>query len=226
MSNRKAVFSIGKIIMLWSAIIAGYDQIGTAQQQISGPIALNYSQCTGITALDAAFDSRGTIHLLYANIDSGIYYQESSDRGQSWLHRQMLAPNLPAEYSENSIEFSLIKIISVRDTLYTFWNSQGHLFRRSSADGGIDWSSPLRIFTDEELGVFLLVVQNDIVYIVYNGRINDKPETYFRKSSDAGVTWSSPIVVAPCFYGNCQANNSTFAINRNYIHVIENTTRT
>ncbi len=221
MSNSKVTLriGIGTLILLCYAFTSAYSREEDSRQN-SGPNPIYYTQGSEVVSLDAVFDSSGSIHLLYSTTDKGIFYQRSSDKGQSWSTPQMLAANLPGIYSDDSIQYILIKIVSIGAALYAFWNSNSDLIQCSSMDNGISWNSPSAVISAEDMGMFSLIADYDVIYIAYHGKVNASLGTYFRKSADGGLTWSSPVKIDARDSSQRLAVYSGIALNQNCVYVV------
>ncbi len=216
MSTRKITLAIGigTLILLCSALILGHSQEGNNIQETSSALfSVENSQRNDDISLDAAFDSTGSIHLLYASLNKEISYQRSTDSGQNWSAPILLTPvsiDIKNQY----------KIAFIGSTLYAFWISEGDLFQRFSVDGGFTWSLPTRILSDNHIGYFSMIVFNQVIYLIYSGKISDNLGTYFQKSADAGLSWSSPARIKPEFKDNGWNSIFSMAISQNYIHIV------
>jgi len=175
--------------------------------------SIKYTQSQNRISLDAIFDPKGTIHIIWACEGKGLVYQNSSDIGQTWSRPQKLTPAYISVYNQ-------FKIILLGDAIYVFWiYDGGNLFQRFSLDGGNSWSSEVKVLSDKNIGYYTMVADKQVLYLIYGGKVDNEIGTFFQRSSDFGLDWTMPKRISPLIQYRDSESFLSVKIIENYIHI-------
>jgi hypothetical protein len=91
--------------------------------------------------------------------------------------------------------------ISQSGKIHVAWFTQGKarqgVFYANSSNGGVNFSSPMRLGgADENISSPYLLANRKSVWLVWKSFDGEKNSIYLRKSNDDGMTWTNPQVVA------------------------------
>jgi hypothetical protein len=157
-------------------------------------IRISYNQSNSFGPSIASEDST-VIIFWYDDRDSNneIYYRRSSNNGTTWgIETRFTYSN---SYSINSSAAISGSNVSVA------WedgrNGHSEIYYKSSFDGGLSWSSDLRL-TYNQIHVVsahptIARAGSEIVIAWTDNRDNESDEIYFKRSTNSGTTWGSDI---------------------------------
>ncbi len=147
------------------------------------------------TAPDLAVDRAGILHLVYTvqrGPQSGVYYTQSADNGQSWREPTQVFANLDSERMVDRARLTVDRSggIHVSWTEYSFPENFPPLGIRyaHSEDNGQTWTWPLLIDGPYDLSG-LIAVGEEQIHLVWSGTNPDRYK-FHRWSADRGATWS------------------------------------
>ncbi len=169
------------------------------------------------------------LHLAYQDVSTGppveIYYQRSSDVGQTW--------SLPLMVSEDDIWGGQRASIAVDNdaNIYIDWwdykNSPyawtGSIFLRKGVNNGTNWDTIQNLTTLYRAKISDIAVQGNNVHIVwmdqrdYPGSPFDSFEIYYRYSSDRGNTWGPETRLT---YDPHQSTDPRLAADSNFVYLV------
>lgn len=134
-----------------------------------------------------------------------IFFARSTNGGKTFSDPINLSNSLPGDgkgrlterYWDNG---SLDLALGANGTLYAAWTEyEGTLWFRRSADGGTNFSEPLRIsaagHSSPARGPALAVGPDDTVYVAWATGEDPTADIHFAKSTDGGRSFSAPQVV-------------------------------
>ncbi len=202
----------------------------------TGINSVNFTKSNDYIFLNAAFDSKGNIHLLWMIMDSNFVYQRSSDLGKSWSRPKALAYDDPTISKHPMLAriFDHPKIISVGNTLtvlWTFdgeieyhpgengessWSYNGGFVVRTSSDDGLAWGPEHAVYMGVGVLDNVYVTRGDTIYIAFRGLEYDGISTFFSKSLDSGLHWDKPKSVGP----NVKRSDLSIAVDGQSIHIV------
>lgn len=134
---------------------------------------------------DIVVDDSGNIHLIWEDRQRGLFYQKSSDVGETWSAPDILS------HDSNSPRSISPRILSVGNTVLVFWSHNG-LRRRVSIDSGMSWNEPEIVLSGYPSTHSRLISDKDELYLVYGTRDG----LFFTKSEDLGTHWAKTIKIA------------------------------
>ncbi len=154
----------------------------------------------------------GELYVAWAG-PGGIWFDRSSDRGQTWLENDIFVDAMPGgwDYDIPGISrtngFPITKCdlsnSPYHGTIYINWSDQRNgtddtdVWLSKSIDGGFTWSTPIRV-NDDEMGHQQFFTWMDIdqttgwLYFVFYDRRNytdNKTDVYLAISADGGETF-------------------------------------
>jgi hypothetical protein len=216
------VDNVGQLHVFWSSSEQGpfgslyhsWVSLGEAMsaQNWQSPILL----ARGTYQSDAAIDSYGGIHLVYASVEDarGICHQWSDDNGRNWGGRTCV----PREYTlrdQEAEERPRLAIDSHND-LHVVWEIADYspqsqlgyasraVYYARSLDNGQSWIDITAVeeveSRQERMGFQpdwgnIIVDREDRVHIVWVGSADMR--RYHQWSSDGGLTWTIPQIAIP-----------------------------
>ena len=135
------------------------------------------------------------VHIVWAELDNGVYYQRSTDSGITWSE--------PFRLHTDTTVIIHPKLALGGENVYCIWNAgyagRWQLWFTRSTDSGETWDS-IVVLDDSVYCKTMIAASGDTVFIVEH-----MPDTIFqlRKSFDGGVNWSSPYLITkmmPLYY--------------------------
>jgi hypothetical protein len=154
-------------------------------------------------------DSTETIYVVWQDErdgDHNIFLKKSSDYGMTWSSDIKVTdttwqsgwPRMAID-SNDVLHLLWLEEDETNPTysFYPYDSDPKQILYKSSADGGITWSSPITIASNtgqmQYCGLDICVGQADAVHVSYSKYSPSK--VYHRRSADGGTTWSSPIEI-------------------------------
>ncbi|TNE57647.1 MAG: T9SS type A sorting domain-containing protein [Bacteroidetes bacterium] len=176
-------------------------------------------------------DPQGIVHVTFmagnSNNDVALYHARSEDGGASFQAETMVSPvffpglldgsatdNLPGMPDDRLYPCPHVKAGTTPGLLYMTWSASGLIQKETpgfdvwlakSADGGLNWSLPIRVNQDldphaQQYYPALTVSPNGTLCISYYDRTQDPNGTntnyVLTYSTDAGATFSSPALAS------------------------------
>mgnify|MGYP002348093208 CR=1 FL=1 len=113
------------------------------------------------------------------------------------------------------------------DSVYVVWydNRDGNneIYFKKSSDGGINWSSDIRLTSNAGNSAYPSIsISGNVIFIVWQDNRDGNNEIYYKKSEDCGNTWGSDIRLTNNIY---ISTNPSSVISGQSIHIIWNDTR-
>lgn len=131
------------------------------------------------------------VHVVwYDNRDGNyeLYYKRSMDDGASWSADSRLT-NFSG-HSFNPSVFVLGEIVHV--TWYDNRDGNYEIYYKRSSDGGINWSTDLRLTNNTATSWDPAVSASDsAIHIIWWDNRDGNYEIYYKRSTDSGATWGS-----------------------------------
>lgn len=208
-----AADSTGKIHVVWSSGVPGYDMVlYTASKDgitweknndIAGAVT-NVNE-SAATRPAIALDAQGLFHLSYE--DNNLFYTHapitSAGLANSWIPTMQINGKQAAYFSRI--------VIDGKGTIFLFYTENVpainctecfHLFVRQSSDFGKTWSDPIDI-SGEANGAAkpqAIVDTHNNIHVVWEGgfggglgQLTDPTTVNYSASYDGGKTWTKPI---------------------------------
>ncbi|MGB3342228.1 MAG: T9SS type A sorting domain-containing protein [bacterium] len=135
------------------------------------------------------------VHIVWAELDNGVYYQRSTDSGTTWSE--------PFRLHTDTTVIIHPKLALGGEKVYCIWDAgyagRWQLWFTRSTDSGATWDS-IVVLDDSVYCKATIAASGDTVFIVEH-----MPDTIFqlRRSFDGGVNWSSPYLInkmMPLYY--------------------------
>lgn len=95
-----------------------------------------------------------------------------------------------------------------------------------SLDGGVTWSPGTNCLSDKNIAYYYLTVDNQIIYLIYEGIVNSDTGLFFQKSLDFGLQWTPPKQLIALKKFNRSESNTSINVTGNYIFIAGNFSRT
>jgi hypothetical protein len=149
-----------------------------------------------------AFDRSGNAYFSYINLNFGIGIKKSTDGGATWGANIKVAGNHGFGIQDKpAIAIGPDAVDNTKDRIYVAWddNSAGDVVKvSSSGDGGVTWSTPLKISGKQnEFFTAPAVGPTGQFYLAWTDFGTSGQSTIlFSSSLDNGTTFSTPIVAA------------------------------
>ncbi|MFC1587318.1 Calx-beta domain-containing protein [Planctomycetota bacterium] len=126
---------------------------------------------------------------------SDIYFNRSSDNGQTWSGVDTLLDNGSCQYQQ---------ICSSGTNVYAAWDDNNNLEVKYSTDNGANWSAPVTAFATTDIFSFDMCCSGTNVYIscpLWIGNpfpliLQTLPVTKFNHSTDGGATWEGEVFLS------------------------------
>jgi hypothetical protein len=188
---------VGNLHIIWTdSLSLFYSQArasdaGTALAWMP-PIALAY---VGYGAATIAADGTGTVHVVYPDPDTGVYYLRSFDGGGTWSQ-----PEEIWQASMGHVGASAARVaVDAKGTIHVVWTQiplpDGYpplgVFYSQSVNGGETWSAPLQVAGEDYAEGNILTIGEQSVHLTWHGRAG-VGGTFHQWSMDGGQTWSVP----------------------------------
>ena len=130
------------------------------------------------------------VHVVWAELDNGVYYQRSTDSGTTWSE--------PFRLHTDTTVIIHPKLALGGENVYCIWGAgysgAWHLRFRRSTDSGETWDSLVTLDDSIFGSKTMIAASRDTVFAVVAC-----PDTsilfYLRRSFDGGVNWSSPYLI-------------------------------
>ncbi len=215
----------------------GFDWLGTYSSTDGGASwTRGLIPVTGVLAgFDAAsdpsvvFDGSGNVYYagLAFNIQSGtpvngsVFVSKSTDGGVSFSQTTLVS----AESSRVFNDKPLVTVDSSTGKLFVSWtrftSSRGDIMVSYSSNGGLSFSTPLRVSTSALNQGSVPVVGPSGVFVVWNDLANHRIVT--ARSTNGGVSFSAPTVVSSYVPLPSPFSNSRFRTNNNPAATVDST---
>lgn len=181
------------------------------------PIALS------VTALAAAIDARGYLHLAYvrtadsATWKAGIYYTRSRNNGRDWssptaLYESPYFRGLDGD--EANISLAAAGTVDA-PLVYIAWDERPRkqVLLVKSTDGGVSWEQPLQVAgpapdsgLDRPFNIRVGATGNSALLVWQSGQPGSACTQFFQSSGDAGASWSAAQLMIEDLSGCAKAN--------------------
>jgi hypothetical protein len=143
---------------------------------------------------ELASDGEGNFWAVWVGIRSGrsrVYLSRSTDGGQNWAD--------PVDLSGQSQSVFAQRVVRSGQRLLIVWQDKrtgrDRLFAVSSSDGGVTWTSPVRVdhlppdlATDAFAPAVVMSPSGEVIVTWQDGR-NGRDDLFFGRSPDGGRTW-------------------------------------
>lgn len=132
--------------------------------------------------------------------DSGIYFNLSTDRGQTWWERSIRISTKPGPHYLDEILLPQIGVLG--ENIYIVWEQtvsnkgQTNIYFNHSQDGGFNWQpAELRLDRCDQPNKLSfspkLAFSGDSVYVVWLDTRDSKRDVFFNSSHDRGISWQA-----------------------------------
>lgn len=188
--------------------------------------------------MDAVVDKRGALHLLYLwpedtnEQPAGIYYQRTTDDGQTWLPAKALyhSPYFRGLAREDTNVELTTTNSNGRDWLFAAWDNRPRkrVFLARSGDGGVNWNPPTEVAGPESGSISILPFNikvgakgDNVVLVWSSGHPDSSCRQYAQSSNDLGETWAERQLMPELLPGlaTCIRDNH-FEVGSEYVYLL------
>ncbi|MGI0051126.1 MAG: sialidase family protein, partial [Nitrososphaeraceae archaeon] len=121
-----------------------------------------------------------------------VFLSKSSDGGITFSQ--------PINFSNDPSDSINPNLIVVHNNLFVIWNDNStknyNVMIKRSSDGGITFSQPINLSNttnSDSINPQLAAIDNNKLFVVWQGNTNGQFDVFLSKSSDGGITFSQPI---------------------------------
>lgn len=131
------------------------------------------------------------VHIVWDDYRDGnneIYYKRSSDGGVTWGTDTRLTNDPALSYYPSVAARGLDVHLAWEDNRDTNFE----IYYKSSADGGLNWSSDIRLTNNSSHSAGVsIAVTDSLVHTLWSDTRDGNNEIYYKRSADGGASWGA-----------------------------------
>ena len=135
--------------------------------------------------------SGNMLHVIWSDDRDGnreIYYKQSADQGLSWGNDIRLT----ADSSTSIFPSICVSGLQVHVVWEEYRDGNSEIYYKNSMDGGMTWSSDMRLtFNSSNSFSPSVAVSDSVVHVAWFDQRDGNNEIYYKRSPDAGATWAT-----------------------------------
>ncbi len=198
-----AIDSLDTIHVVWGGARLYYSSVplGKADNPTSWSAPLSIGDDKSVASTSSiAVDSEDNLHVVFSEAGRDVYHLVSFDHGRSW-HRSAAVSSVP----QNVTTLMPHLAVDGKNCVHVTWSQAAlpnayppdGVFYSRSCDAGENWTEPVQLAGQNYGESNILVDQNQLIHVVYNGRVGVGGR-YHRWSRDGGESWSDVVeIISP-----------------------------